>query len=291
MTYRSSAAISLPAISLLALLSLLLAGCQGAVTADLATDPPADPQVSSVTVDVQGLEFERSDGSTRKLEFTTAQRLELIELDANGDAFRLFTNEALPEGSYTGVRLLIDTEDTGTVSRSDGTQYPLQIGEGEPANVNFTVSKDKASREDLVLSLDLRRSLSFDTDTGEYMLTPRLRAVPAGTAARIDGTVDQSCPAGTSLDSGGAVYLFEGHDVEPDDVGSGIEPYATTAVMTSLFDSQFTYALRFLPPGDYTIALTCNGEDDDPTTNDDVTFVLASNVTLDDDEVLEHNLP
>jgi hypothetical protein len=283
MTYRSLAGLSL--------LALVLAGCQGAVTADLATDPPADPQVSNVTVDVQGLEFERSDGTSKKLEFTTAQRLELIELDVNGDALRLFTDEALSEGSYTGVRLLLADDETGSVSRSDGTQYPLQIAEGDYARVNFTVEKDKASRENLALSLDLRRSLSFNTDDGEYTLTPQLRAAPAGTAARINGSVEQACPSGTSLDTGGAVYLFEGHDVEPDDIGSGIEPYATTAVMSSLFDSQFTYALRFLPPGDYTIALTCNGNDDDPTANDDLTFVLAANVTLDDSEVLEQNLP
>jgi hypothetical protein len=49
--------------------------------------------------------------------------------------------------------------------------------------------------------------------------------------------------------------------------------------------------LRFLPPGDYTIALTCNGNDDDPNVNDDLTFVLTANVTLDDNEVLEQNLP
>lgn len=273
----------------LVLTALALAGCQGSVTADLTTDSPADPQVSNVTVDVKGLEFERSDGTTKKLELTSAQRLELIELDSN-DAFRLFTDEALSEGSYTGVRLLLEDDDDGSVSRSDGTQYPLQTAEGDYAAVDFTVEKDKASRESFALSLDLRRSLRYDSEAREYTLTPQLRVAPASAAGEINGTVDITCPTGTSLESGGAVYLFEGHDVEPDDVGSGVEPYATTAVMTSLFDSSFRYSLRFLPAGDYTIAVTCNGNDDAPDADDDVKFVRSVNVTLKDSQTLEENL-
>ena len=52
---------------MMAVLGLLLAGCQGSVTVDMASDAPADTQVSAVRVDISGLEFKRSDEKTEKL--------------------------------------------------------------------------------------------------------------------------------------------------------------------------------------------------------------------------------
>ena len=73
---------SIPAYALAGIGLSCSAGCNGAVTVDLAADAPADATVSSVVVDVAGVEFRRSDGTTEKLEFTQAERKDLLDNSA-----------------------------------------------------------------------------------------------------------------------------------------------------------------------------------------------------------------
>lgn len=272
------------ASGLLAVAGFSLGGCSGSVSLDLSADAPADPQIAGINVDVLGVEFERSDGGTEKLEFTAGEPADLITL-LEGGSFALFTNEELPDGTYTGVRLLLDDDDA-TVVLSNGRELPAQLAAGTFAPVDFTIEEDETSSHELLLTLDLRRSLSFDDANDEYTLTPILRAVATGDAGQISGTVSTGCPAGTSLQTGGAVYLFAGEDIEPDDIDAADpEPYATTAVVSGFGTS---YALRALPPGDYTMALTCNGNDDAPSGSDDIRFQRTVNISVDGDSIT-HN--
>jgi hypothetical protein len=276
----------------IASMGLLLAGCQGAVTADLAVDAPADPQISSVKVDVTGLEFQRSDGTTQKVEFTAPEPTDLVRV-LESNPLRMFTNEALSQGTYSGVRLLLtDNGSKANVFRTDGTQFPLQLADGDYTPIEFTVEKNKSSSASYALSLDLRKSLSYSSDNQQYTLKPAMRSASSAEAAEIDGTVNVTCPLGTSLATGGAVYLFTGSDVEPNDIGSAVQPYATAAITTASVIGQFTYSytLRFLPAGDYTIAVTCNGNDDSPDTDDDVNFIGTANVTVAATQVLTQDL-
>ena len=268
---------------------LLLAGCQGSVTVDMASDAPADTEVSAVRVEVSGLEFKRSDETTEKLEFTQAEAADLMQLVQVQNSVRLFTAEQVPEGSYVGVRLLLATDQEASVSRFDGTEYDLNIAEGEFTPIDFTVEEDKSSSESLSLTLDLRKSLSFDDDANQYTLTPALRSAVTDEAAQVTGSVNVTCPVGTSLAQGGAVYLYEGEDVEPDDIGSDVEPYATSRVSDDSFSGQLGYSLRFLPAGDYTIALTCGGDEDEIGVDDDIDFVTTAQIHLDEAEAVTHN--
>ena len=141
------------------------------------------------------------------------------------------------------------------------------------------------------MMLDLRQSLSFNDNDDEYTFTPVLRAVRTDEISRIEGDLTVTCPSGSSL-SEGAVYLFQGEDITPDDLdNSGVEPYATAPVFTSNNNTTFFYSLRVLPQGKYTMALTCKGNDDDPATDEDLAFRNVVNVDLNDSEVLERDLP
>lgn len=272
-----------------AALGAALAGCQGSVTVDMASDAPADSEISAVRVEVSGLEFKRSDETTEKLEFTQAEAADLMQLVQVQNSVRLFTAERVPEGSYVGVRLLLATDQDASVSRFDGKQYDLKIGEGEYAPIDFTVEKDKSSTESLSLTLDLRKSLSFNEDQNEYTLTPALRSTVTDEAAQVTGFVNVTCPVGSSLAQGGAVYLYQGEDIEPDDIGSEVQPYATSAVADDSFSGTLGYSLRFLPEGDYTIALTCQGDEDKIESNDDINFVTTAQIHLDKTEAVTHN--
>ena len=270
-------------------LGLVLGGCDARLTVELGTDAPADPEISSVEANVLGLDFRRDDGSSATLEFRSGELVDLIDLQ-DGDPLRLFTDEELPAGRYTGVRLLFDEDENENTVMAGNDEFPLLLSDGAFAAVDFRVEDEERSQEKLTLVLDLRQSLSVDEARAEYRLAPRLRAIRTDDAARIEGTVTAACPAGTSLATGGAVYLFSGADVPPDDLdGAGAEPLATTRVVDPVI-ARPRYALRFLPAGDYTLALTCTGNEDVLGVDDDLAFRNATNVQVDADEVLQRNL-
>ena len=268
---------------------LALAGCEGTFSNDLATDAPADPAVTQVQVALLGVEFETADGSTHELKFTDPETVDLLDLADT--PLRMFTTEQLPADQYTGVRLLFDDQVDTTVVNSTSGEFPLVLQAGSFATVDFTVTDNRRSQDDVTVALDLRQSLSFDDADQQYTLKPALRAVSTSDSAQISGTVTATCPTGSSLSQGGAVYLYAGADVTPDDLDAiDAEPYATTRVVGTTGGSSFTYALRFLAPGRYTLALTCEGDVDQLGASDDLGFQDVQNVRVDSGETLTIDL-
>jgi hypothetical protein len=265
-----------------AALWLGLAGCEGTFTGDLAAEAPADVDVVEVNVSLRGLRFAKSGGSTTTLEFSAPEPVDLHALaEEDGDPLRLFTDEPLPDGNYAGVRLLLDEDVAGTVVDVDGNEFALDVESGEYADVQFSVAEDESDSVALTLTLDLRQSLAFDATAERYTLTPALRVVRSGRASGVEGLVGFDCAEGDTLERGGALYLFAGPDVVPDDLdGVAPEPYATTRVRVDAASGDATYALRNLAPGDYTLALTCQGGDDELGEDDGLAFHGVRNVAL-----------
>jgi hypothetical protein len=273
-----------------AALALLLSGCDAAwITVDLGTDPPADAEISAVQANLLGLEFRKADNTTTTLEFRDGEIVDLLDL-RDGEPLRLFTNEELPVGTYTGMRLFFDSDqDQSRVTTSDGDTR-LRIAAGSFSDVNFTVEDEKESREEFTLMLDLRQSLSFDETNDRYTLTPVLRSVRTEDAARVEGNVSVVCPAGTVLQDEGAIYLYSGRNVQPDDLdGADAEPFATTGV-TDSGAAALRYALRFLPAGNYTLAFTCRGDEEVPGSSENLDFRNVENVAIEAGDVLQWNL-
>lgn len=268
----------------------LLAGCEGTFTNDLATHAPADPAIAEVRVSLLGLQFELSGGGTRTLDFRNGEPVDLMDL-VDGDPMRMFTDETLDAGDYTGVRLLFDGDFDATVVDTEGVEFPLTLQDGAFADVNFAVADDERSSDAYTLTLDLRQSLAFDDANDEFTLTPALRAVKSNRTADLTGQVTVECPDDEPLERDGAVYLFAGRDVVPDDLdGAAAEPYATVRVTPGTTSAEVRYAVRNVEPGDYTVAATCRGADDELGQDDDLRFRGARNVGLDADEALEVDL-
>ncbi len=76
-------------------------------------------------------------------------------------------------GTYAGVILELDSENTGKVIKNDGTEYPLYLeSKSNYISVEETIEISKNSTFDFNLHFDLRQSLSFveDPDEGSYYL-------------------------------------------------------------------------------------------------------------------------
>ena len=132
--------------------------------------------------------------------------------------------------------------------------------------------------------------MSFDEANDRYTLTPALRSVRTEDAARVEGNVAVVCPAGTVLPDRAAIYLYSGRNVQPDDLdGADAEPFATTGVIDS-GTVALRYALRFLPAGNYTLAFTCQGDEEVPGSGENLEFRNVENVTVEAGDVLQRNL-
>lgn len=265
---------------------LLLAGCESAFNADLAADRL--DQVDRVQLAVDGVELRRADGSTVSVDRATRGLPDLLQFQ-DDTLYALVSNSRIDEDRYTGARLLLDAQDS-FVERTDvaGT-LPVDLAADAPyAEVAFTVEEE--DRITLLLTVDLRLSLSLDAAQARYRLDPLLRAVRDDDAAQASGIVDASLLASADCALGAAVYAFSGTDVTPDERdGDGVEPVASAPALRSNGTGDARFRLRFLVPGRYTLALTCDGERENGlrAAQDALRFSAALDVELDEGEILD----
>lgn len=286
--------------------ALLLVGCGGG-DGDASTqtskvsfsvsDAPVD-SASSVTVGFTQVELVQSDGSSIFLDVNPSDPsmdYEQIDLMAyqGSDAALIISDQSIPVGTYQNLILHVSTEsNVNFVVDGDGTQALKQ-----PSNKlrlgSFTVSNE--STQAFTIEFDLRYALVMRGNSGSsngYILKPHGVSILSNSdVASLSGTVDQTLfteGTGCTVDTGNYVYLYEGSvaastlgdlvdesdasfdtDVPvPDGV---VTPYASTAV-----GDDGSYAFGYLPLGDYTVAFTCSGDDDDPVQYDGLTLPLPA---------------
>lgn len=271
----------------------LLVACQGELQVDLGVTD--DARVAQVSVAIPRVELVRSegdavvvvrddDGTVPLLDYRDAARLTLLP-SAETD-----------NGSYAGVRPLFavsttDGSDT-YVERDDGTRVPLTLGTQNGLGVvNFTIDSEAQTR--IVVELELPFSLIDRVDSlGSFQLIPVFRAADADTAGSIEGDIDElliesaDCRAGREAGAGVAVYLFAGRGIFINDYvdpGFGTTaglPIGSAAAHLDSTRGVWTYRLRNVAPGSYTLALTCQADREDPLLDDAMSFIQAVERTV-----------
>lgn len=129
---------------------------------------------------------------------------------------------------------------------------------------------------DFTIDFDLRQSVIPPAAPGApYTLDPVLRLVDTRTAGAIEGRVTGD--VAQAPDCVPVVYAFAGGNVAPDDIDR-IAPEPVTEAIARLDSAsgEFRYVLAHLPPGDYTVALTCQGDLDRPDRDDSATVTFAA---------------
>lgn len=267
----------------------VLAGCESKISVDLSVYGPADPQINAVFVELDGVQFRKDSGEVETLQFDSPQSYNLMVYPSS-NALRLFTDEQLSDGRYTGVRLLYgnDKDKTNEVQTFSGDEVPLAVSGTAPfSEVDFKVDKDNSSDDGIHLTLDLRQSLAFADNLEAAVLEPIVRAIRIEDAGGVAGNVAVACPANSSL----AIYLFPG-EVTPDDRDNAEpQPYLTTGVGTGGSSTLSGYSFPYLPEGTYTLASTCRGDEETPLGNEDLNFNNAARVEVKADSSVTRNVP
>ena len=260
--------------ALLAAAAVALCGCESHITVDL-TDGPTDG-VQAVVLDITHVALLTDGGGTVRL--AAAGPVDLLAF-RNGETFRLVGPREVSPGRYVGVAL--DFAAGGSFATlDDGSDVTINT----PATRTFAdidiVIEDWES-ERLVIDLNLRFSL-VDTGAGSYDLVPVVRAEHPDLSGTLTGVVSPAivestaCLAGRPAGTGVAVYAFEGSGVTPADYAGQAGLIAADDVEFDPSFGEYRYQLHFLPPGDYTLALTCQADQDEPMTDDALTFEASA---------------
>lgn len=255
------------------------------------TDAPVD-QVYEVNVQITGVAVKPQNGDALNFDYDTPVDVDLLSLQ-DGNIFDLLNGETVPAGPYEWIELHANADLDGTFDSyvretESGGQVELRIPSGELRLVSgFTVTAGESNA--FMLDWDVRKGLTNPTGQSGWFLRPAFRLIDRTEYGSLSGTVadalvmDASCTSDAD-GNGNLVYVFAGHDVQPDDLGSANSPVTTAPVRSDPMDAgAYHYTVAYLDPGPYTVAFTCQGLDDDPAVDemDDAQIDFAAQVNAD----------
>ncbi|HUP91645.1 MAG TPA: DUF4382 domain-containing protein [Solimonas sp.] len=262
-----------------------LGGCEQSVTIDLAVS--GTDAIEGAVLPLSAVQLLRDSGALTSVRVTT-QAGDLLAL-APDDTVQLVSGAEVPEGSYTGLALAFDVADA-SVTRPSDAAAAVSISSAELfADPALDVQAGTSAHRLVVL--DLRFSLSDQTATlGSYYLRPYYRVVNLDAQGAFAGAAttafveSAACRSGRNAGQGVAVYAYRGTGIEPGDFVAGYTgasiPVASAVVALDSASSSYRYRLPYLAPGEYTLAITCQGDQEDPLADQDLAFQGARSTTI-----------
>ena len=250
------------------------------------TDAPVD-NAETLVIEFDGIELQPAEGNRVEIEFEPPKAVDLLAL-TGGERELLIEDESLEVGSYSSLRLRVNADEDGELDSFitiNGAMTELCLGSGADSALLINQSFEIKRREELdfTIDFDLRRSVHQPEDDDCFELQPVLRLIETDNSGSISGIVDSTFLSERSClpEQGGVVvYVYAGSDTTPDDV-DGVSPEPLTSARVILDDAgNFSYRAGFLEPNGYTVALTCEANQDDPEDDDDIQFDAVNNVAV-----------
>lgn len=251
------------------------------------TDAPIDSAVAVVLTIVE-IELRKVSGGWIRFTLPSAQSVDLLRLQGTRTA-PLLINVPVDSGDYNEIRLVLDgARMANHIDLGPGGVHDLFVPSGSSSGLkikgDFTVSARGIT--DLIADFDLRQSIRVNGG-GRYRMQPVVRLVEADSVGHIRGTVSASLLTApgcsdANADTFNAVYVFAGHNVSPDDIhnNSNPKPLTTSRIAWDADESAYLYEVAFLPPGDYTVTMTCNANLENLDADDNLHFFGTMNTTV-----------
>jgi len=287
------------------------------------SDAPVEG-LSEVVITIDGMELRRKDDGdcdgdpatgdcvfindfTDDGEDVDTITVNLLDLQ-DGDNQIIVEGLELEAGEYDQLRLSIIDEDINSSwvkeTANADVLKELKVPSDELKLGGFTV--ERGGVQVFVIEFDLRKAMTYNPGPDRYILKPTgVRVVEAEAAASISGTVDSilftgndTLPCSDKVDDteGNVIYLYQGHDLDEDNLAdnfdstvdvdapdTAIAPYTSQKVVAD-GNGNYDYGVFYLPAGDYTLAFSCEAENDDPDLFDGI--VIPSPVS----EIVELSL-
>ncbi len=211
-------------------------------------------------------------------------------LDYQGaNAVSLLEGVSIDAGTYSQLRLQL-SPGSYAIDAETGDALSVTVPSNELKLDGFTAALGNTLN--FTLEFDLRQAMTNPMGREGYILKPRgVRLVDNNQVGHINGSVDEAllvdnqcrvAPVDISTPIG-AVYLYQGTDIAltamADNGGSeDQQPFTSVGVF---YDGaqDYAFAAGYLPAGDYSIAFTCDTQDE-PELDDDITLLTRQNVSV-----------
>lgn len=281
------------------LATVLLVGCNGdddpgTGTMSLAiTDAPVH-NAEEVWVQFSGITVKRQNAEPEDIDFNG----EVIDMDlmalTGSNSADLLNEEEMIAGSYNWIRLNVNADLDGEfdsyVITKEGAMVELEVTsqQGLQLSSGFVITENQNTS--FIIDWDLNQGLTAPENQDGWKLRPSLRITDETEYGTISGSVAEGlltaegCTSNMAEDTGNNVYIYEGADVTPDDVDLGDGNPVATGAVTQDVNGFYTYSVTYLSPGEYTVAVTCQGLDDFPGEENDIAFAATGNATVTDGE-------
>ncbi len=259
------------------------------------TDAPAT-EFSNVTVAFTEIRLKPEDGDWISFPLDGFEDQNLLELQG-GVSAPLITDEEVPAGNYTELRLIVDTDNSFVKLESEGdSTYTLAVPSGEQSGLklkgDFIVAADTST--DFTVDFDVHKSIvnPQGNSLADYLLKPSMRLVNNLEVGSISGLVDYAQINSTRGEGDtennladcqyeGSAYIFSGADAQPSDLNVNNDTGNPLLVLPVAPDDQsnlYTYTAGFLPAGEYTVSYSCQLDDNEA--DDPLEFDGTQNVTV-----------
>lgn len=273
----------LPIVAVASLLSAC--GGSGTSTMNLSVTDAAVDDAESVVVQFTGVELKPAGGTAVQFTLPAPRQIDLLALNGGGST-TLLQGVSVPAGDYEYVRLQVNAGRTGSdsyIDLTDGSRHALFIPSGNQSGLKLVsgFSVPEGAVANFVIDFDLRKSVRNPPgQDGVYVLRPTLRIINSDLVGSISGTVANELATATGCSP--AVYVYAGSNYLAGDEGSATAPLTSALVALDEVSGTYRYTAAFLPPGDYTVAYTCDAALDNPETDDAVTFPQQANAAVTD---------
>jgi hypothetical protein len=210
----------------------------------------------------------------------------------------------LAAGSYNELLITILEDDLNYsfVEESDGSLKVLNEPDGGLSLPGPVLSSGDHA---YTVEFSLAQSIQYQSADDSYLLaSDGVRVEDNAVAASLSGRVDNQlfdtvspCDAKSDPEMGNRIYIYSGINLAVDqlaDVHTGdssntipdtaVAPFAVTALVENQLTGAWDYAFGYLPPGDYTLAFSCNAAGDDPVDFDSISVPVPA------EQVYEINL-
>jgi hypothetical protein len=265
--------------SLIAATALGLAACGGGNSSGVmapmnqpqmklsVSDAPVDGATHVVVV-FTGVELTGNSGNPVTITLPSPMSIDLMT--QSGTASAVLFDQPIPSGSYGQIRLLVTADGSANnsyIDMADGSRFGLRIPSGAETGLKlvsgFTVPSSGVV--DYTIDFDLRKAITCPPGQAPAcILKPALRLVDDTAVGNIQGQVTSTLPSGCKP----GVYLYGGSMTKPEDMNSNAandpnQPQASK-VPDATSTPPYYYQFTFLPPGNYTVAFTCEADKDNP---------------------------
>lgn len=270
----------------------------------MSADTP--DRFKQVVLEVDSITLVRSGGDDVRIETFTIDELNVV----NADTFQIDLQQYLglnqllvtrdleiSAQSYSSVRLEILDGDVNRsyVQELDDTLKPLNLSGSDLSLPGVTL--DSGDRT-VTITVGLALAVQPRDNNDDYLLAANGIRVQENTSSasltgRVDSTLfdtDSPCDEKTDPEAGNRIYLYpetisasrQAGDVftsnSANEIPDGaVAPVAVATLTEDALTGNWQYALGFLASGDYSLAFSCDAENDDPVDYDAIEVPLPDN--------------